>query len=90
MLNFVSLWLIDDLPEFAVKKWLYVHVLGQILLILWTTQLYHITLLMFIPIAGRSGAGTNPDFMIGYISVALTILTISYMVSGRPELSSHN
>lgn len=59
---------------------MYVHVLGQIVSILWTTQLYHITLLMFIPIAGRSGAGANPDYVVGYMSAALTVLIVSYMV----------
>lgn len=68
------------LLSFLVKKWMYVHVIGQSVAILWTSQLYHMALLMFIPIAGRSGAGTNPDTMIGYMSAALTVLIVSYMV----------
>lgn len=63
---------------------MYVHIVGQVVSVLWTTQLYHITLLMFIPIAGRSGAGTNPDYTIGIMSVALTTLIFSYLV--RMEL----
>lgn len=63
----------------SVKTWVYVHIFGQIVTILWTTHLYHITIMMFIPISGRSGGGTNPEFMIGYLSVGLTVLITSYL-----------
>lgn len=64
----------------SIRKWLYIHLVGQVLIIMWTTQLYHTAVLMFIPIAGRSGAGTNPDLMIGYMSVVLTLLVTSQLV----------
>lgn len=63
---------------------MYIHVIGQIVTILWTTQLYHMSMLMFIPIAGRSGGGSNPDLMIGHNSAALTVLITSYLVSLIP------
>ena len=65
---------------------MYVHLACQIVTVFWTTQLYHITMLMFIPIAGRSGGSTNPDYMIAYITVLLTVLITSYLVGKRSEL----
>lgn len=59
---------------------MYVHVLGQVVTIFWATQMYHMSMLMFIPIAGRTGGGTNPDVMVGINSVGLTLLITSYMV----------
>lgn len=63
----------------SVKKWLYVHIVGQAFVILWTTHCYHLVMAMFIPVAGRSGAAKNPEISIGILGCALTIYISSYL-----------
>lgn len=70
----------------SVKKWMYVHLAGQVITILWTTAFYHSVVGMFIPIAGRSGAANNPDVTIGILCCVFTLFITSYIVSGGPSL----
>ena len=65
---------------FSVKKWLYIHLIGQIFVVLWTTHIYHLLIAAFIPIAGRSGATNNPDVTIGILCCFFTLLITSYLV----------
>jgi len=53
---------------------------GQTFILLWTTNMYHLILSIFIPISGRSGAMKNPDLTIGIICAALTFFATSYIV----------
>lgn len=64
---------------FSVRKWLYVHLGGQVLVVLWATHFYHVVFDMFIPIAGRSGGAKNPDLLIAIISCSLTFFITSYL-----------
>lgn len=66
---------------FAVKKWLYVHLAGQVFVVLWTTYFYHILTGIFIPISGRSGGMDNPDEIIAIICCLMTIYITSFLVS---------
>lgn len=63
----------------TIRKWLYVHLGGQVLVVLWATHFYHVVFDMFIPIAGRSGGAKNPDLLIAIISCSLTFFITSYL-----------
>lgn len=61
-------------------KWMYVHLFGQIFVVLWTTYFYQMVIKFFIPLSGRSGDGVNPEFLIGLITIIYTILITSFLV----------
>lgn len=63
----------------SIQKWLYIHIIGQIFVVLWTTHFYHMVLEIFIPIAGRSAGYKNPDIMIAIICCSLTFFITSYL-----------
>lgn len=65
------------------KAWLYVHLVTQSLVILWTTHTYHLFLSVFIPISGRAGGHANPDITIGILVCALTYFITSFLVSNK-------
>ncbi|XP_049530245.1 endoplasmic reticulum metallopeptidase 1-like [Anopheles darlingi] len=56
--------------------WLLLHTVA----LLWTTQFFHIFANIFIPIAGRSGANDNPDFLIATVTAACSLLVCSFML----------
>jgi hypothetical protein len=64
----------------SIHKWLYIHLAGQIFVILANSQLYHLLLDTFIPITGRIGSKTNPDIIVGAICNISTLLIVSYFV----------
>lgn len=66
--------------QFTVRKWLYIHLCGQIFIVLWATHFYHAIISVFIPLAGRSGGDKNPDIPIGMISCFFTFFIGSYLV----------
>lgn len=66
---------------FLGKKWLYVHLSGQIFIISWTSQIYHLIIGAFIPITGRSEGSSNADVVIGIISCFFTLLMTSLLVT---------
>ncbi|XP_055371692.1 endoplasmic reticulum metallopeptidase 1-like [Condylostylus longicornis] len=61
----------------TIMKWLYVHIIGQVFVVLWTTHFYTAVMEVFIPIAGRSGGLKNPDILIGIICCSLTFFIMS-------------
>lgn len=65
----------------AVNKWLYVQLIFQSLIVLWTSHHFHLILNMFVPISGRSGALKNPEVNVAIICSALTLLMTSYLVN---------
>lgn len=65
---------------FLVRKWLYIHLVGQIFIVLWALHFYHLIMSVFIPISGRSGGYKNPDITIGAISCFFTLFVGSYLV----------
>lgn len=66
-------------PTVSVKTWLYVHLFGQIFLVLWATHFYHLLTGMFIPIAGRSGSFENPEVSLALICWLLSVYITSYL-----------
>lgn len=62
------------------KRWLYVHLSGQIIIILWTSHIYHLIIGAFIPITGRSEGSSNADVVVGMISCFFTLLMTSLLV----------
>lgn len=64
----------------TVKKWLYVHLAGQVFFVLWSTNFYHLIAGMFIPIAGRSGNAENPEVPVAMIGWLLTVYITSYLM----------
>lgn len=67
---------------------MYVHLVGQVITILWATSFYHAVVGMFIPIAGRSGGSHNPDVTISFLCCVFTLFITSYIVSDRKLASS--
>lgn len=70
-------------------RWLYIHLTGQVLVVLWTTHLYHAITAVFIPTAGRSGSDENPDILIGFISCFFTMFIGSYLVHNESFMNDY-
>ncbi|XP_055696268.1 endoplasmic reticulum metallopeptidase 1-like [Lutzomyia longipalpis] len=64
----------------TVNLWLYVHLGGQMIIMIWTSFIYHTTIHMLIPRTSTLGATHNPDVAIGAICATFTFFTTSYMV----------
>ncbi|XP_031617647.1 endoplasmic reticulum metallopeptidase 1-like [Contarinia nasturtii] len=64
----------------TIRKWLYIHLCGQIFIVLWATHFYHTITAVFIPISGRASGNKNPDITIGIISCFFTIFIGSYLI----------
>uniref|UniRef100_A0A182IWG8 FXNA-like protease n=1 Tax=Anopheles atroparvus TaxID=41427 RepID=A0A182IWG8_ANOAO len=60
-------------------RWLGVHLGFQVLAMLWATNFYHLQLKLFVPITGRMGASTNPEYLIGVLVACGGILCTSYL-----------
>ncbi|EAT48189.1 AAEL000778-PA [Aedes aegypti] len=60
-------------------KWLLVHTIFQIFIMLWSTHFYNTFMQLFIPISGRIGGAKNPEILIGMLATFCTLLTSSYM-----------
>lgn len=73
---------------FSVRKWLYIHLTGQVFVVLWACHFYHAIIAVFIPITGRSGGHKNPDVTIGIISCFFTMFIGSYLVSLNQQIYS--
>lgn len=54
---------------------------SQILPFIYHAYLFHMFILILIPMAGRFGMNTNPDFLIGALCAIGTILSLSFAVS---------
>lgn len=63
------------------KPAFYAYYVGLAPLVLWATYLYHIVTDVFIPITGKSGAGMNPDIIVGIAGSVLLHLVLIYFVS---------
>ncbi|XP_068152302.1 endoplasmic reticulum metallopeptidase 1-like [Drosophila tropicalis] len=61
------------------RRWLYVHLFGQLFVVLWSTLFYSMVLGIFIPTAGRMGGEKNPDIIISIICCCLTFFITSYL-----------
>uniref|UniRef100_A0A182NKV7 FXNA-like protease n=1 Tax=Anopheles dirus TaxID=7168 RepID=A0A182NKV7_9DIPT len=68
------------LQSFPSSYWLTIYMIVHSVALLWTTQFFHIFANIFIPITGRSGAGDNPDFIIGIVAAGCTIFAVSFLV----------
>ncbi|XP_053657858.1 endoplasmic reticulum metallopeptidase 1-like [Anopheles marshallii] len=62
------------------RRWLALHLAFQVPSLLWATKFYHLLLKLFIPLTGRMGAGTNPEYLIGLLVAGGGLLCISYLV----------
>lgn len=80
---FLSILLIFVFHFQTVRKWLYIHLIGQIFIVLWATHFYHLIISVFIPISGRSGGYHNPDVNIAIISAFFTFFVGSYLVTRK-------
>uniref|UniRef100_A0A182JYN7 FXNA-like protease n=1 Tax=Anopheles christyi TaxID=43041 RepID=A0A182JYN7_9DIPT len=76
------------------RRWLALHLAFQIPTILWATKFYHLLLKLFVPITGRMGAGTNPEYLIALLVACFGLLCISYLtpliglLKGTSELTA--
>lgn len=64
---------------------MYIHLTGQVFIVLWAAHFYHSIISVFIPIAGRSGGDKNPDVAIGILSCFFTLFMCSYLVTNSNE-----
>eukprot|EP00094_Tigriopus_californicus_P008285 TCALIF_07981-PA protein Name:"Similar to ermp1 Endoplasmic reticulum metallopeptidase 1 (Xenopus laevis)" AED:0.31 eAED:0.31 QI:0/0.9/0.90/0.90/1/1/11/658/673 len=60
-------------------KWVAILLISISFPMLLNMKLMHSAFVMFIPIMGRSGSVLNPDLIIGYKTVALTLGTLSFL-----------
>lgn len=65
---------------FSEFNWIYIHLVFQVLTILWATHFYNLVSSLFIPIAGRVGSLVNPEIRIGLITSGFTLFTTSFLV----------
>lgn len=63
----------------TIQKWLYIHLFGQIFVVLWASHFYNEVIDMFIPITGRNGGLKNPDVLIAIICCSITFFITSYI-----------
>ncbi|KFB42756.1 AGAP003423-PA-like protein [Anopheles sinensis] len=68
------------LQSFPTGYWLIVYLIVHTVGLLWTTQFYHLSLTMFIPIAGRASSDVNGDLPIAILATIWTILATSFLV----------
>lgn len=64
---------------FLVRRWLYIHLAGQLLVAVWTLNFYTMVVDVFISTSGRSGGKKNPDVMVAIICSTFTFFTTSYL-----------
>uniref|UniRef100_A0A182XUW1 FXNA-like protease n=1 Tax=Anopheles quadriannulatus TaxID=34691 RepID=A0A182XUW1_ANOQN len=62
------------------RRWLALHLAFQIPTLLWATKFYHLLVKLFVPITGRMGAGTNPEYLIALLVACFGLLCVSYLV----------
>uniref|UniRef100_A0A182QZZ5 FXNA-like protease n=1 Tax=Anopheles farauti TaxID=69004 RepID=A0A182QZZ5_9DIPT len=62
------------------RRWLLLHLAFQIPTLLWATKFYHLLLKLFVPITGRMGASTNPEYLVAVLVACFGLLCISYLV----------
>uniref|UniRef100_A0A182PS58 FXNA-like protease n=1 Tax=Anopheles epiroticus TaxID=199890 RepID=A0A182PS58_9DIPT len=62
------------------RRWLALHLAFQIPAMLWATKFYHVLLKLFVPITGRMGAGSNPEYLIALLVACFGVLCVSYLV----------
>uniref|UniRef100_A0A182T1V9 FXNA-like protease n=1 Tax=Anopheles maculatus TaxID=74869 RepID=A0A182T1V9_9DIPT len=62
------------------RRWLALHLAFQIPTLLWATKFYHLLLKLFVPITGRMGAGTNPEYLVALLVACGGLLCVSYLV----------
>ncbi|XP_059611307.1 endoplasmic reticulum metallopeptidase 1-like [Phlebotomus argentipes] len=74
----IAIWLFN--LQNTVNLWLYVHLAGQMIIMTWTSFVYHTTIHMLIPRTATLGATLNPDLAIGAVCATFTFFTTSYMV----------
>lgn len=56
------------------KAWTVIHLVAQVIPIMFYGSLLHLALQTFIPITGRDGPDTNPEILIAVFSVGLVLL----------------
>ena len=71
-------------------KWMLLHLVSLLVPLIINLYLIYASFTLFIPIMGRSGSTMNPDLIIGYKAVSMTLGTISFlcplvMVMNRPN-----
>ncbi|XP_059614367.1 endoplasmic reticulum metallopeptidase 1-like isoform X2 [Phlebotomus argentipes] len=62
------------------RSWLIVHLIGQLLPLLFYCQQAHLALLTLIPLTGRGGATSNPDLLVGLICTILALLLGGFLI----------
>ncbi|XP_035900322.1 endoplasmic reticulum metallopeptidase 1-like [Anopheles stephensi] len=62
------------------RRWLALHLAFQVPTLLWATNFYHLLLKLFVPITGRMGAGTNPEYLVALLVACGGLLCVSYLV----------
>ena len=60
-------------------KWMLLHLVSLLVPLIINLYLIYTSFTMFIPIMGRSGSTMNPDLIIGYKAVSMTLGTISFL-----------
>lgn len=65
------------------SHWIYLHLVGQVLPVLYYLSMANLAAVVLIPTTGRSyeGASTNPEYMIGILSGLICYITFGFIVS---------
>lgn len=79
-----TLYIFQDknLKIFSVgSHWIYIHLVGQVLPILYYLSMANLAAVVMIPTTGRSYNSTNPEYEIGILSGLICYITFGFIVS---------
>ncbi|XP_058462014.1 endoplasmic reticulum metallopeptidase 1-like [Malaya genurostris] len=62
--------------KFKRNHWIYVHLAGQIIPLIYFCSLTVTVFAVFIPMTGHGGAGSNPDLMMALFSILMALLLV--------------
>ncbi|XP_052895947.1 endoplasmic reticulum metallopeptidase 1-like [Anopheles moucheti] len=71
--------IINMILRFRLNVWIYVHLVGQLIPIIYFCTLTVTLFAVFIPMTGRSDNRSNPDLQMGLFSALLTLLLVGLL-----------
>lgn len=80
-INLIGMAFVFIVRQHRTSNWQYIYFIFQTLPTVFTFYLTKIIFSIFIPIIGRSGAGSNPELLIGMVALFMTLLITSFFVS---------
>uniref|UniRef100_A0A182SEU4 FXNA-like protease n=1 Tax=Anopheles maculatus TaxID=74869 RepID=A0A182SEU4_9DIPT len=75
----VATTIVNMIIRFRLKIWIYVHLVGQLIPIVYFCSLAVTLFAVFVPMTGRSDNRSNPDLQMALFSSLLTLLLVGFL-----------